>query len=95
MRIVITETGEDSGFTVEPSDDGWAYQVMDGDNRVTPFITQDQFDEWLSNAGMHLASCQYSAAHQAKGVLADTVLDCGPVGRVPACQKCADFYAKH
>jgi hypothetical protein len=38
--------------------------------------------------------CQYSAAHKLSGVPAVTTIDCGPVGIVPACQKCADFYKR-
>jgi len=38
--------------------------------------------------------CQYSARHMVQGVPAVTVLDCGPIGEVPACQKCAEFYAR-
>jgi hypothetical protein len=40
-------------------------------------------------------TCQYSAAHMVQGVKAVTTLDCGPVGKVPACQKCADFYKRN
>lgn len=39
------------------------------------------------------APCEYSAMHLAQGVPADGSIDCGPVGIVPACQKCIDFYA--
>jgi hypothetical protein len=38
--------------------------------------------------------CAYSAAHNMASVPAVTVIDCGPVGMIPACQKCADFYAR-
>ncbi|NED36717.1 hypothetical protein [Streptomyces sp. SID8499] len=38
--------------------------------------------------------CQYSAKHKMQGVPAVTVLDCGPVGKVPACRKCAEFYQR-
>ena len=38
--------------------------------------------------------CRYSYAHTMRDVPAVTVIDCGPVGIVPACQKCADFYAR-
>lgn len=37
--------------------------------------------------------CRYSARHLADAVPAVTILDCGPVGQIPACQRCADFYA--
>jgi hypothetical protein len=36
--------------------------------------------------------CRYSAAHQMAGTLADTTIDCRPIGIIPACQPCADFY---
>ncbi len=38
--------------------------------------------------------CKYSAAHLSAGVPAVTVLDCGPAGRIPACQQCADLYQR-
>lgn len=38
--------------------------------------------------------CQYSAGHSMDKVPADTVLDCRPVGFTPACQECADLYAR-
>ena len=38
--------------------------------------------------------CRYSLAHASAGVPAVTSLDCGPVGTVPACQACADFYGR-
>jgi hypothetical protein len=37
-------------------------------------------------------TCHYSAAHAARGVPATTEIDCGRVGIVPACQRCAGFY---
>jgi hypothetical protein len=46
--------------------------------------------EWESLPSL----CRYSAAHNARGVVATTTIDCGPVGTVPACQRCADFYAR-
>lgn len=39
-------------------------------------------------------TCRYSAAHAMAGVPAVTVIHCGPVGDVPACQKCAEFYRR-
>lgn len=41
-----------------------------------------------------LGPCMYSARHAMDGVPAVTVIDCGPVGQVPACQSCADFYRR-
>lgn len=41
-----------------------------------------------------LQLCGYSAAHAARGIASTTTIDCGPVGIVPACQPCADFYAR-
>lgn len=38
--------------------------------------------------------CEYSAAHKMNGRRATTTIDCGPVGVVPACQECADFYER-
>ena|SRR5215471_378077 len=38
--------------------------------------------------------CRYSARHQAEGIPATRVIDCGPVGWVPACEACAAFYAR-
>jgi hypothetical protein len=38
--------------------------------------------------------CQYNLKHKMHGVLAVTTIDCGPVGIVPACQWCADFYER-
>lgn len=37
--------------------------------------------------------CGYNSVHSLKGVAATTQIDCGVVGIVPACNKCADFYA--
>jgi hypothetical protein len=38
--------------------------------------------------------CKYSARHAMNGVAAVTIINCGPVvGMIPACRKCADFYA--
>ena len=42
----------------------------------------------------HSEICRYSARHQAENVPATTVIDCGPVGTIPACQECADFYER-
>lgn len=39
-------------------------------------------------------TCSYSATHKAHGVPSVTVIDCGPVGLVDACQACAQFYAR-
>ncbi len=39
-------------------------------------------------------TCQYSAAHQCEGVPATVMLNCGAVGMVPACEACADTYAR-
>ena len=38
--------------------------------------------------------CAYSAAHKIRKVPAVTVIDCGRVGMVDACQACADLYAR-
>lgn len=38
--------------------------------------------------------CEYSAAHTHKGIKATVAIDCGPVGKVPACGKCAALFAK-
>jgi hypothetical protein len=38
--------------------------------------------------------CQYSAQHQAQGVQAVVVVDMQPVGDVPCCKACADFYQR-
>lgn len=43
---------------------------------------------------MNGQTCQYSAAHAMANVPATGTIDCGPVGIVPACQACVDFYAK-
>lgn len=40
------------------------------------------------------AVCQYSAAHAMAGVPATTEIDCGRVGIVAACEKCAAFYER-
>jgi hypothetical protein len=40
------------------------------------------------------AVCRYSARHQAEGVQATEILDCGPVGKVHACTTCAEFYGR-
>lgn len=36
--------------------------------------------------------CQYAIAHVWAQIPAVTVLDCGVIGLIPACQRCADFY---
>ncbi|MEU3686955.1 hypothetical protein [Streptomyces narbonensis] len=38
--------------------------------------------------------CEYSAAHAWKGVLATTVINCDPLGPIPACDACAGFYER-
>jgi hypothetical protein len=38
--------------------------------------------------------CRYSPQHTMDEVPATTVIDCGAVGMVLACQACADFYAR-
>jgi len=38
--------------------------------------------------------CQYSARHNHEGVLATGTIDCGPVGIIPACDKCIQFYER-
>jgi hypothetical protein len=39
--------------------------------------------------------CRYGTDHQSEGVPAVTTIDCGAVtGVVPACQECADAYAR-
>jgi hypothetical protein len=40
-------------------------------------------------------TCKYSAAHASRKVPAVTEIDCRPVGILPACQACAEFFAKH
>lgn len=40
------------------------------------------------------AVCRYSLMHQTQGTPAVNVLDCGPVGKVDACQPCTDFYGR-
>jgi hypothetical protein len=41
------------------------------------------------------AVCGYSARHYSARVPAATVLECGPVGIVPACQACTAFYERN
>lgn len=41
-----------------------------------------------------LGVCMYSAAHAMEEVPAVTVIDCGAVGPVAACRKCAEFYER-
>jgi hypothetical protein len=49
-----------------------------------------------ANCGwIYHAVCCYSAAHTMSGVPSVTVIDCGPVGMIPACQGCADFYTRN
>ena len=55
---------------------------------------QAGFDAGRENDEAPDGPCQYSAAHRDQDVPAVTVIICGPVGKVPACQKCADFYAR-
>jgi hypothetical protein len=38
--------------------------------------------------------CCYSLRHNWDQVPATTIIDCGRVGVVPACQPCADFYER-
>lgn len=38
--------------------------------------------------------CCYSAAHAFAQRLATAILDCGQVGAVPACERCASFYER-
>lgn len=42
----------------------------------------------------YTVECRYSTKHMHAGVPAITSLDCGRVGKVPACQACADFYTR-
>ena len=39
-------------------------------------------------------TCQYSARHNQEDVPATGTIDCGPVGIVPACDKCIGFYER-
>jgi hypothetical protein len=39
-------------------------------------------------------TCKYSAAHARQGVPAVAIIDCGPVGQVPACGECAERYKR-
>lgn len=39
-------------------------------------------------------SCRYSTAHKIQGIPAVTTIFCGPIGKVPVCHKCADFYQR-
>lgn len=41
-----------------------------------------------------MKTCGYSLAHAMKRVPATTVIDCGAVGLVHACQACAEFYER-
>lgn len=54
---------------------------------------------WLCDAivgeAKSLGTCAYSAAHTRDEIPAVTVIDCGAVGRVPACRRCAKFYARN
>jgi hypothetical protein len=44
---------------------------------------------------METEVCRYGDHHQSDGVPAVTTIDCGAVaGVVPACQECADAYAR-
>jgi len=47
-----------------------------------------------SRIAPELELCRYSARHASAGIPAVTVIECGPVGAVPACQECADFYVR-
>ncbi|WP_328546764.1 hypothetical protein [Streptomyces platensis] len=40
------------------------------------------------------AVCRYNARHQADGVKATEVLDCGRIGKVHACEECREFYQR-
>jgi hypothetical protein len=39
--------------------------------------------------------CQYAAAHNIRRIPAATVIDAGPLGFVPCCAECAEFYGHH
>lgn len=52
-------------------------------------------DDIVEAQGAPVQLCEYSATHMMAGVPATTTIDCGPVGIVPACQLCADFYKNH
>ena len=51
-------------------------------------------DTLAADLAAHGVPCQYAAAHRSNfpPVPAETVIECGPVGLIPACQRCADFY---
>lgn len=51
----------------------------------------DDMDETMTPIS---ETSQYSALHQCEGQPATATLDCGAVGLVPACQMCADTYAR-
>lgn len=58
------------------------------------YSAQDAVKEAKWARALPKRACQYSAAHAMKGTPATTIIDCGLIGKVPACQPCADFYQR-
>lgn len=54
----------------------------------------EQEDIVLESGTLIPLVCEYSARHRHEGVTATAILDCGPVGMIPACEKCADFFTR-
>lgn len=71
-------------------------QRLPGDDRADgPADDSAAFTEALAAAFPYVPEvCKYSTAHARSGVPAVTTLDCRPVGMIPACQACADFYTR-
>jgi hypothetical protein len=82
------------GYRIERWDAG-TYGVFDDKDKFCS--TRDRLADaktllvWLATDA---DPCQYSAAHAASGIQASTEIDCGAVGMVRACQRCADFYGR-
>jgi hypothetical protein len=78
VTALYDECLEEAGEALERGEDVAAALDSDGIYRLT----------------IEALTCDYSAAHRLRGerALAVAELDCGPLGSVPACQACADFY---
>ena len=61
---------------------------LEDEGRTDSEESRDRYLRETSNV------CAYSARHKLSGVPAVTVIECGPVGKVAACQACAEFYAR-
>lgn len=98
--IVNGPGGIDLGALVSENDTGDApWDAFDGTGSFVgeyPDVISGAVAAWNAGPGLgrDSAVCAYSARHFSDNVPAVGVLDCGPVGIVPACQGCGAFYER-